>query len=236
MTLSEFSNEFDILLNSYRDIKDFGLTNSNISFEVDEYEKSVFLTNAQRELVIQLYTGRNNLNGYSYEETEEIRRYLSSLNDTKELEKITSNLIPISNKNNFYKLPDNTLYITIEQVKLISNNPCINNKYIQVKPIRRDSYIKYMQNPFKRPNKDFAYRIDHNNNIVEIIHDLELSTYKVGLLIKPSPIILEDLNYLSIDGVSIASECILPDILHKEILIRAVQLYITTLPQINNKN
>ena len=234
MTLQEFSNEFDVLLNSYRDIKSFGLTNSDISFEINEYEKSVFLTNAQRELVIELYSGRNNLNGYSYEEVEEIRRYLSTLNNTLELNPFSSQIIRIANVSNIYQLPNNTLYITIEQVKVDSTDPC-KNKYIEVRPIRRDVYNRYIKNPFRKPNKDFAYRIDHQNNIVEIVYDDPLTTYKVGLLIKPSPIILEDLNYLSIEGISVASNCSLPEILHKEILIRAVQQYAVSLPQINKQ-
>nr|DAG97324.1 MAG TPA: hypothetical protein [Crassvirales sp.]DAI35008.1 MAG TPA: hypothetical protein [Caudoviricetes sp.] len=46
MTTVEFSNEFDILLNSYRDLKSYGNTESITSVELDEYEKSVLLTTA----------------------------------------------------------------------------------------------------------------------------------------------------------------------------------------------
>ena len=53
MTTEEFSNEFDTLLNSY------GENPSTI--ELDEYEKSVFLTKAQEEIVIDLYSGKNPL-------------------------------------------------------------------------------------------------------------------------------------------------------------------------------
>jgi len=44
MTTQEFSNSFDTLINSYRDIKSFGNTNSPYSLELDEYEKSILLT------------------------------------------------------------------------------------------------------------------------------------------------------------------------------------------------
>lgn len=47
MTTQEFSNTFDTLLNSYRDVKDFGKIHSNVSIELDEYEKSILLTQAQ---------------------------------------------------------------------------------------------------------------------------------------------------------------------------------------------
>lgn len=56
MTTSEFSNEFDILYNNI---------SSNAAPGVTEYEKSVFLTMAQEELVKEIYG--------VYEQNEEIR-------------------------------------------------------------------------------------------------------------------------------------------------------------------
>ena len=75
MTTEEFSNEFDILLNSY-DTQELGKVQGKLEF--DEYEKSVFLTKAQEELVISIYDGKN-LSGESFENTEEARRSLSSI-------------------------------------------------------------------------------------------------------------------------------------------------------------
>lgn len=57
MTTQEFSNTFDTLLNSHRDIKDFGKISSNQSIELDEYEKSVLLTQAQ-DIVVKSYFDR----------------------------------------------------------------------------------------------------------------------------------------------------------------------------------
>ncbi len=59
MTTEEFSNEFDTLINSYS-------ISELLSF--DEYEKSVYLTKAQEEIVEGLYTGK--VLGNSFEETE----------------------------------------------------------------------------------------------------------------------------------------------------------------------
>jgi hypothetical protein len=44
MTCEEFSNEFDNLLNSYSRSAIFGKSNGANSIELDEYEKSLFLT------------------------------------------------------------------------------------------------------------------------------------------------------------------------------------------------
>lgn len=60
MTTEEFSNGFDVLINSYSGLGD--------SLNFDEYEKSVFLTKAQEEIVEGLYTGK--ILGDSFEDTE----------------------------------------------------------------------------------------------------------------------------------------------------------------------
>ncbi len=66
MTTEEFSNGFDILINSYSNLEPFGLSQSPLSF--DEYEKSIFLTKAQEEIAEGLYTGK--AIGDSFEDTE----------------------------------------------------------------------------------------------------------------------------------------------------------------------
>ena len=78
MQLSDFSTGFDLLLNSYATKAGFGSTDNPSSIELDEFEKSQFLTNAQEKIIEGLYNGRNPW-GESFEETEELRRYLGSL-------------------------------------------------------------------------------------------------------------------------------------------------------------
>jgi hypothetical protein len=51
MTTQEFSNEFDILLNSFSQQAVFGEQVSKSDLVLDEYEKSVFLTKAQNEIL-----------------------------------------------------------------------------------------------------------------------------------------------------------------------------------------
>lgn len=82
MTTEEFSNEFDTLVSSYRRFKDFDDKEILDSIEFNEYEKSVFLTKAQEQMVISYYNGKNTTLD-SFEKTEEIRRYLSSLVKTE---------------------------------------------------------------------------------------------------------------------------------------------------------
>ena len=57
MNCSELSNAFDILLNSYFNDNKFKVGIENISVELDEYEKSLLLTQAQNDVVLEIYKG-----------------------------------------------------------------------------------------------------------------------------------------------------------------------------------
>lgn len=239
MTLEEFSNEFDILVSSYRRFKDFDNKEILDSIEFNEYEKSVYLTKAQEELVIELYNGKNPYVD-SFESTEELRRYLDGLVKTKiywnpedseepsddEGEYIISDLYPLTKDSKFVKLPDDLSFITLEQVQFSDEKlGCYNNSTADVYPVTQDEYNRIIRNPFRGPTKRRVLRIDTGNNIVELASKFNIKTYLIKYLSKPSPIILEDLpNDLSIRGVSEKTPCELNENLHNTILKRAVQL------------
>lgn len=217
MTNQEFSNEFDTLLNSYSKDTQFGKVDS---FALDEYEKSQFLTTAQEQLVLEYYSGRNQY-GESFEQSEEVRRYLSSLYKTEELEESdVSGLKKLDSKSKFYSLPEDLLFITLEEVLL--ENSC--GEFISVQPITQDQYNKTINNPFRGPSRNRAIRLDYNSNIVELISSKEISKYLMKYVSKPEPIILEDLEGLTINGISNKTECNLHPSLHRSILNRAVKL------------
>ena len=77
MDHKEFSDQFDTQINSYASELPYGKTADALIF--NEYEKSVFLTEAENELVISLYNGNNTLFRESYDETEQLRKYLTNL-------------------------------------------------------------------------------------------------------------------------------------------------------------
>ena len=86
-----------------------------------------------------------------------------------------------------------------------------------------------MYKPFKRPLLYQAWRIlDNSNkkNSVEIIigPDDTLTKYSIRYIKKPTPIVLGNIEGLSIEGKSTNTECELDPILHQEILQRAVEL------------
>lgn len=234
MNLKEFSDQFDTLLDSYKLKEKFGDIEDLYTLKLDEYEKSTYLTKAQYDLIIDLYTGRNQI-GNSYEQTEELRRYLSNLNSVKLIEEFVSmgylGLSPNSIKCNISD--NNILYITQEQCLLESTDPCLNNTWLDTYPILRDEYNNLKNNPFK--NKK-VWRVDLGIDEVELISKFTIKGYKVSYIRKPKPIILEDLYQVSIEGINTASECELNSNLHSIILQRAVETAITYMAtKFNNK-
>lgn len=217
MTTTEFSNEFDTLVSLHN--------NSNgTSFYFDEYEKSVLLTSAQETLVTSLYNG--GANGDAVEETEELRKYLDSLIKTyspevmlgEQNEKITSN-------STLYKIKEDVWFIIYESVDLKNDAYYENSKTIQVIPMKHDEWHRVKNNPFKRPNKRKAVRLEFGDSTAEIVSEYPIENYKIRYISKPSPIILIDLeDGLKINNVSNKTECKLHTALHRTILTMAVQL------------
>lgn len=218
MNTEEFSNEFDTLLNSYTNTYQ-----GNLNF--DEYEKSVFLTKAQEDIVIGLYDG-NNILSDTIEKTEENRRYLSNLIHTYITSDKKEGSIKISKDSVFFQLPDDLWFITYESVTLKDDTlGCKNGENIPVIPVTQDEYSIIKENPFRGASNRRALRLDVDNNIVEIISKYNIDKYLVRYLSKPSPIILTDFtDSLSINGEKIKTDCNLNPVLHRSILERAVKL------------
>ena len=226
MTTEEFSNEFDTLVSSYRRFKNFDSKEILDSLEFDEYEKSVFLTKAQEELITSYYSGRNT-NLYSFENTEEIRRYLSSLIKTAYLsaEPNVQDETLLYSETPVFTLPEDVWFITYEAAKLVdSEDDCLDKKVIEVTPVTQDYLHRIKRNPFRGPSKRRALRLDRGNNEVEILSKYSINKYIIRYITKPSPIILTNLSGISIDGESNKQTCLLNDSLHRPILELAVKL------------
>lgn len=226
MTIDEFSNSFDTLLNSYALISNFGEETSKQTITLDEYEKSVLLTKAQEEIVLSLYNSKNPY-GEAFEGTEELRRYLSNLITEKSLKPITNTSgtpLGLESKSKFFTLPEDLWFITLESV-VIDNSKCGAETIMKVYPVKQDEYQAIRDNPFRGANDRRALRLDLSEGNVEIICKYMIAIYYIRYIKKVPPIILEDLpNDLTIEGKSEASNCILHEALHQKILDRAVQL------------
>lgn len=226
MNREEFSNEFDVQVNSYKRLKDFDKQEFLDSIEFNEYEKSLFLTKAQEELIISLYTGKNTF-GESFESTEEMRRYLSNLVVTEELTPITTTsgaILGIESNSKFFTLPEDLMFITYEAVKY-SGGKCEGSHTMKVVPVRQDEYQSIKDNPFRGTNNRRAFRLDLSDGVIEILCKYLVSKYLIRYIRKAEPIILEDLpNHLTVDNKNTESGCELHEALHQKILERAVVL------------
>lgn len=220
MTTTEFSNEFDALLQAYPLTPEFG-EGDKVAF--DEYEKSVFLTKAQEELVIELYNGKNPFND-SFEKTEEIRRYLGELiKQYATAAKLDE--AGLSGNSYIFSLPEDLWFITYEAVSLSDPSlRCNTDRDISVTPVTQDEYDRIKDNPFRGHGKRRALRLDLSGNRVEIISKYEVVQYLVRYVKKPTPIILTDLTDLTINGIKDKTECELNPVVHRAILDRAVKL------------
>lgn len=130
--------------------------------------------------------------------------------------------------------PRSSLYIFPDSVFIVINEALYTSdgSILQVVPLRYDEYLRLMSKPFKRPLKNQAWRLINSGTSVndvknaEIITNLgvSISTYMIRYIRKPEPIILANLDGLTIEGKGTPSECELDTVLHEDILQRAVEL------------
>lgn len=235
MNIQEFSNSFDTLLQPYI-TKDVNGNQNNLAF--DEYEKSIFLTKAQEQIVLELYQ--------ELEQSEEIRKYLSNLIKTDNYVPIgeqDETLINSSFKSYKVEISSSVLFMIYEQCTLSDENNCINNRIVSVVPTIHDDLDKVLKNPFKSPNNRRVIRLDYDGKI-ELISKYNISNYKIRYLKRPKPIILIplynesnlsiDIDTLNSDEINKVSNGETNPILHKRIVQRAVQLAVQSKVKSNN--
>ena len=156
MTTTEFSNQFDLLFNNI---------SSNQAPGLNEYEKSVFLTKAQDEIVKNYFQAESNGNTIKkgFDDTAIRQMDFSDLIMSKTLEE--ENEEPdVDPRALVYKITkDDRVYIIInESLYLMVNNKDgkLEVKGIrQVVPIKYTEYMRLMSKPFKEPLKNMAWRI-----------------------------------------------------------------------------
>lgn len=229
MTCDEFSNEFDILLSSYRRFINYDNKQALDSIQFDEYEKSVFLTQAQESVVIALYNG--SLNGQTFENTEESRSYINQLIRQDSLE-VEDGFEGVTNYSKSVVLPDEVWFIVYEHALFDDDGlGCLNGSRGSIKPVTHDTVYPILRNPFKGANNRRVLRLTLEDNTLELISRYNISEYFVRYLVKPTPIILTNLGESdqNIGGISQKTECELNTSLHRAILEKAVQIALASL-------
>ena len=238
MTRNEFSDVFTTLLNSYNTQAQFGEQASRQEIALDEYEKSVLLTQAQ-DIVVKSYFDRAlNTQGQGFDDTPRRQVDFSSLIKIAELEETTGDTF--DERGILFKLPTKTVGTdTVTDVLFILNEKMmVDGKSYVIVPISYKEYDREMSKPFAQPLKKQAWRLFQNQAtgfdlMSELIPKETLNitnpVYRIRYVRRPRPIVLENMpDGLSIDGINTASDCELNPILHMDILNKAVELAIAT--------
>lgn len=180
-------------------------------------EIDLLLNQGQDRFVKQRY-GINNVKRESFEETQK---------RTEDLKTIVLNAIisPASNASDnidtnaqFATLPTNHWFIVEERIEVMYQDCNLQGvkETVPVYPIQHYEFNKFMQNPFKRPNKERVLRLMENGK-VELIHssDVTLGNYKLRYIKRPDRI-----NNISNPNVN----CELPEHTHQEVVDLAIQI------------
>lgn len=230
MTTQEFDYQFDVLYNNIM---------SNAAPGLDSYEKSVFLTKAQDEIIKSYFNPKGNKYQEGFDDSPKRQYDFSKIIKTLELSSIEDNEgLDFLNKNSkLFSLPTD-LFLVLNEV-IYSGS-----KLYSVLPISHDEYFRQMTKPYKYPPKNMAWRLINNqkenmtggpnNTIIEVMGNFgdTAITYTLRYIKTPNPIIIEDIDSettpevdrLTIKGEYTKTECELPNELHTEILQRAVEL------------
>ena len=156
MTTQEFSDQFDVLYNNI---------GSDQAPGINEYEKSVFLTKAEKQLVREYFERSLNRTQVGFDDSIKRQYDFSSLIKTAKLYDIThhwnnENLSLGQDTFNLDGIPfvlPIDYYLTVNE--LITDNK--NNKYC-VLPLTYEEYQLRQAKPFPFPNKREAWRIITN--------------------------------------------------------------------------
>lgn len=217
MDRQEFSYRFDILYNNI---------SSNAAPGINEYEKSVFLTKAQDEIVKNYFNARGNKYREGFEETEKRKMDFSNILVVKYYDKgqdVTADakgkgIVPFHKKGILYEWPDDLLFVADETV--VTDQDIT----LSVVPMDNINYMRLMSKPYQYPTRSQCWRMVHTipnalRNMTtgsktfytELVTSLNIETYTLRYVKQPYPIILctigdrtsspvEVVNDLSING------------------------------------
>lgn len=233
MTTQEFSNTFDTLLNSFASQAMFGDQASKSEIVLDEYEKSVLLTQAQ-DIIVKQYFQRTSA-GEGFDDSARRQTDFSSLITVENCSEKTSvgNVVKYDERSIIFQLPaytkssdDVTKYSTkvlfILNEKLTLSVEGTVKKQCVVVPINYKEYDRQLSKAFSQPLKKQAWRLtqddvqataDLSSLYAEIVPNDAFANskeklsgtynYKLRYVRRPKPIILTNLDQAYQDGLDI---------------------------------
>jgi hypothetical protein len=222
MTAAEFSKRFDVR---------FNLINSNLAYSVNDYEKSIYLTTAQEQILGDYFNPKGNKYGEGFDENPKRQVDFSAVTNTATK---TAELggTPFTDYGLIFQIDDDVLFIINERFNY-KNSAAVDFK-TAVFPIEYKDLERILSKPYKSPPKRQSWRIIKSGTTagyinVEIIPKANIDktkafSYTVRYIKRPTPIITASISPLTINGLSTTTECTLPPEIHDEILDRALEI------------
>ena len=242
-TPQEWNDAFDTMYNSVTSNKLPGL---------DAYEKSMFLTQAQEEIILGYFNPRKNKVQEGYDGSIQRQADFSNLTVVKSYPDIKPGSSDEQRKLPgaiFDTRPNNKSVILSDDILLIINESALVNRYntlpkngsysddseftkvrLTVLPVDYDEYSRLMSKPHKRPLQYQAWRLLNTDSSGQNRCDIivgpsdDIQSYTVRYIKRPHPIIVAPLEDTQINGYSepIGSE--VDEVLHMPIIKRASEL------------
>lgn len=182
MTNAEFSDTFTTMLNSYNTQAQFGEQASKMEIVLDEYEKSVLLTQAQDIITKSYFDGTLNPQGQGFDDSTRRQIDFSSLIEilTLNAESPQPSYI-FDDRGIVFKLPamlgendqvNNTCRVLFMLNEKLEYDAVTNTtgpaygpkKTLVVVPINYKEYDREMSKPFAQPLKKQAWRLFQNSS------------------------------------------------------------------------
>lgn len=187
MTRQEFLNQFDVYYNN---------STSNQAPNLNGYEKSVFLTRAEYEVLKNYFNAKGNRLSDGFDDTPKrqidfstiIKKKTFTLTDATQAVKLDSSL-------------DDILFILSEEV-IEDGKSCI------VVPISYEEYRRHKSKPYPYPLKNQVWRIiegDINSSILSLYghYGKTITSYSIRYVKNPTPIVVDDNDVWPQDATAI---------------------------------
>ena len=207
------SHEFDLLWNNIM---------SNQAPGLNDYEKSVFLTKAQDEIVKNYLVPQSpgNMLRAGIENIPKRHIDFSSL--------IVNGTVSLSGSGSMHsdgvsgELPDD--YPILAILSETAGD-------LAVRPLDSEEFLRLMSKPYKYPLKGQCWRLMHNDGTIEVVapYGTTITTYNIRYVKRPHPIIIGELptditfDYNG-DEYSGSGDPEVPESIHEDIVQRAVEL------------
>lgn len=229
MTNAEFSRQFDVRFNNI---------DSNLAHSVTEYEKSLYLTQAQTELVKNYINPKGNKYQEGFDGSPKRQIDLSAITVVEKIDEL--DVVPTDDSFGFkslmVKVTGDVMHILNERFRFNgSGSPVVYQHDTTVVPIDYKQYQVILGKAYKDPPIRQTWRFVRNGDstgkvTIELIPKSTFDdgmpyVYSVRYLRHPEPIVLETLTGgLTIQGVSTETPCKLSPEIHEEILARAIEI------------